>query len=81
MCGLFCVRCDLKVWTGTKKPPWCSVACGHAENADVVGAINVLERGHRLLSCGEDVSHARPARAKHAASVKQEPAEVSQAEA
>ena len=57
------------------------VACGHAENADVVGAINVLERGHRLLACGEDVSHARPARAKHAASVKQEPAEVSQAEA
>ncbi|MBS7349183.1 MAG: transposase, partial [Comamonas sp.] len=23
--------------------------CGHTENADVVGAINVLERGHRLL--------------------------------
>ena len=57
------------------------VACGHEENADVVGAINVLERGHRLLACGEDVSHARPVRAKHAASVKQEPAEVSQAQA
>ncbi|MFC3337714.1 RNA-guided endonuclease InsQ/TnpB family protein [Paracandidimonas soli] len=57
------------------------VACGHEENADVVGAINVLARGHRVLACGEDVSHARPARAKHAASVKQEPAEVSQAQA
>lgn len=57
------------------------VACGHAENADVVGAINVLERGHRLLACGEDVSHARPARAKRATSVKQEPAEVSQVQA
>lgn len=57
------------------------VACGHEQNADVVGAINVLARGHRVLACGEDVSHARPARAKHAASVKQEPAEVSQAQA
>ena len=57
------------------------VDCGHAENADVVGAINVLERGQRLLACGEDVSHARPARAKRATSVKQEPAEVSQVQA
>ena len=57
------------------------VACGHAENADVVGAIHVLERGHRLLACGEDVSRAKPARAKHATSAKQEPAEVSQAQA
>ena len=52
------------------------VQCGHEENADVVGAINVLERGHRLLACGKDVSHARPARAKHAASAKQEPSEA-----
>ena len=29
------------------------VACGYANNADVVGAINILERGHRLLACGE----------------------------
>jgi len=57
------------------------VQCGHEQNADAVGAINVLERGHRLLACGEDVSHARPARAKRAAFVKQEPAEVSQAQA
>ncbi len=57
------------------------VACGHEENADVIGAINVLARGHRVSACGEDVSHARLARAKHAASVKQEPAEVSQAQA
>ncbi|MBS7348672.1 MAG: transposase, partial [Comamonas sp.] len=61
------------------------VQCGHAENADVVGAINVLERGHRLLARGEDVSHAKPKterlKAKRAASVKQEPAEVSQAQA
>ena len=30
------------------------VECGHLEHADLVGAKNVLERGHRLLACGED---------------------------
>ena len=29
------------------------VDCGYENNADVVGAINVLERGYRLLACGE----------------------------
>jgi IS605 OrfB family transposase len=29
------------------------VACGYQNNADVVGAINVLARGHRVLACGE----------------------------
>jgi putative transposase len=28
------------------------VECAYTENADVVGAVNVLERGHRLLACG-----------------------------
>jgi putative transposase len=31
------------------------VRCGHTANADRVGAINVLERGQRLLACGEAV--------------------------
>ncbi len=30
------------------------VLCGHKEHADVVGAKNILERGHRLLVCGEN---------------------------
>ena len=47
------------------------VACGYENHADVVGAINVLERGHRLLACGESAQLGR--------SVKQEPAEVRQA--
>lgn len=38
--------------------------CGYTENADVVGAINILARGHRVLACGEDTL---------VASVKQEP--------
>ena len=47
------------------------VACGYENNADVVGAINILERGHRLLARGEPMQSGR--------SVKQEPTEVSQA--
>ncbi|MDW5418089.1 transposase [Iodobacter sp. CM08] len=45
------------------------VECGYENNADVVGAINVLERGQRLLACGEV--------AQLGSSAKQEPAEVS----
>jgi putative transposase len=44
------------------------VDCGYENNADFVGAINVLERGHRLLACGESVQLGH--------SVKQEPAEA-----
>ncbi len=45
------------------------VECDYENHADVVGAVNVLERGHRLLACG-DVALRR--------SVKQELTEVSQ---
>jgi putative transposase len=27
------------------------VECGYTNNADIVGALNILERGHRLLAC------------------------------
>ncbi|MBC3871479.1 RNA-guided endonuclease InsQ/TnpB family protein [Undibacterium oligocarboniphilum] len=47
------------------------VDCGFEENADLVGAINILARGHRVLACGETVQSGR--------SVKQEPAEATQA--
>ncbi|RLA03778.1 MAG: transposase, partial [Gammaproteobacteria bacterium] len=30
------------------------VLCGYKEHADLVGAKNILERGHRLLACGEE---------------------------
>ena len=46
------------------------VDCDYENNADVVGAINVLARGHRVLACGEPVQSGR--------SVKQDPAEVIQ---
>ena len=47
------------------------VECDYVNHADLVGAINILERGHRLLACGESVQ------SDH--SVKQEPAEATQA--
>lgn len=46
-------------------------SCEYENHADVVGAINVLERGHRLFACGEPVHSGR--------SVKQEPAEATHA--
>ena len=49
------------------------VSCGYENNADVVGAINILERGHRLLACGELV--------QSGLSAKQEPIEVTQVQA
>jgi len=52
------------------------VDCGYEENADVVGAMNVLARGHRVAACGEDGSGlGRKPKAKPA-SVKQEPTEA-----
>ena len=46
------------------------VDCKYKNHADIVGAMNILERGYRLLACGESaiLSH----------SLKQEPTEVSQ---
>lgn len=44
------------------------VDCGYENHADVVGAINILERGHRFLACGEPALAGR--------STKQEPAEA-----
>lgn len=38
------------------------MSCGYTNNADIVGAMNIKERGHRLLACGESPD-----------SVKQEP--------
>ena len=44
------------------------VDCGYENHADLIGAINILERGYRLLACGESVQSGR--------SVKQEPTEA-----
>ncbi|MFZ4625757.1 MAG: RNA-guided endonuclease InsQ/TnpB family protein [Rhodoferax sp.] len=57
------------------------VDCGHEENADVVGAMNILARGHRVAACGEDGSGLARKRKTKPASVKQEPTEVTMCEA
>lgn len=44
------------------------VECGYENNADLVGAINVLAAGHAVLACGGMAQSGRPA--------KQEPAEA-----
>ena len=44
------------------------IQCGHDDNADVVGAINILARGHRVAACGETAQSGR--------SVKREPTEA-----
>jgi putative transposase len=46
------------------------VDCGYENHADVVGAINVLARGYRVLACGES--------AQSGHSKKQEPTEATQ---
>lgn len=46
------------------------VECSFEENADLVGAINILAAGHAVLACGGTVQSGRPA--------KQEPAEATQ---
>ena len=52
----------------TTQEKFACVECSYAENADVVGALNILARGHRVAACGEPVQSGR--------SVKQEPAEA-----
>ncbi|MHB1636228.1 RNA-guided endonuclease InsQ/TnpB family protein [Acidiferrobacter thiooxydans] len=49
------------------------VDCGYENHADLVGAITIVERGHRLLACGEWAQSGR--------SVKQEPTEATRAQA
>ena len=52
----------------TTQAKFAFIECGYEHHADVVGAINVLERGQRLLACGETVLLGR--------SMKQEPSEA-----
>ena len=63
-----------------KEAEFLCVACGHAENADVVGAVNMLERGQRLLACAEEGSGRGRKTTTKPASVKQEPTEVTKHE-
>jgi putative transposase len=64
-----CPNCDhISEHNRKRQSQFACVSCGYKNNADLVGAINILERGHRLLACGEMVHLGR--------SKKQEPTEV-----
>ena len=64
-----CPACDCVSEDNRKtQANFACVGCGFEENADVVGAINILARGHRVAACGEPVRSGR--------SAKQEPAEA-----
>jgi putative transposase len=63
-----------------KQAEFLCVDCGYAENADVVGAINVLERGQRWLVCGEHGSGRGRKTPTKPASVKQDPTEATRHE-
>ena len=64
-----CPACDhVSAENRQTQAQFACVACGFEENADVVGAINILARGHRVAACGELAQSGR--------SVKQEPAEA-----
>ncbi|OXI83921.1 cytosine methyltransferase [Burkholderia sp. AU31652] len=52
----------------TTQEKFACVECSYEENADVVGALNILARGHRVAARGEPVQSGR--------SMKQEPAEA-----
>ena len=64
-----CPHCDhISQYNRKTQAQFACINCEYKNNADVVGAINILERGHRLLACGELVHLGR--------SKKQEPTEV-----
>lgn len=52
------------------------VDCGYKNNADVVGAMNILARGYRAAACGEDGSGSVRKNRTKPASAKQEPTEA-----
>jgi putative transposase len=72
-----CVSADNR----TTQARFACIECGHEDNADVVGAMNVLARGHRVAACAEDGSGRGPKTTTKPASKKQEPAEATMPEA
>jgi putative transposase len=64
-----CPHCDhVSKYNRNTQSQFLCVECVYENNADVVGAMNILARGHRVLACGESVQKGR--------SVKQEPTEA-----
>ena len=48
-----CPNCNYKAKVNrASQAQFKCVSCGYSNNADHLGALNILERGHRLLACG-----------------------------
>src|SRR5450631_4609578 len=56
------------------------VACGYENHADVVGAMNILARGYRVIACGEEGAGSGQKTGTKPSSVKQEPTEATMRE-
>jgi putative transposase len=79
--SLTCPVCDyVAAQNRTSQAKFKCVQCGYENHADVVGALNVLARGYRVIACGEEGSGSGPKAGTKPSSVKQEPTEATMRE-
>jgi putative transposase len=79
--SLTCPDCDhVSARNRTSRAKFQCVQCGYENHADVVGALNVLARGYRVIACGERGSGSGQKTGTKPSSVKQEPAEATMRE-
>ena len=80
--SLTCPACDyVAAQNRTSQAKFTCVRCGYENHADVVGAMNVLARGYRVIACGEEGSGSGQKTRTKPSSVKQEPTEATMREA
>jgi transposase len=76
-----CPACDyVAAQNRTSQAKFKCVRCDYENHADVVGAINVLARGYRVIACGEEGAGSGHKTRTKPSSVKQEPAEATMRE-
>jgi putative transposase len=79
--SLTCPRCDyVAAQNRTSQAKFKCVQCGYENHADVVGAMNVLARGYRVIACGEEGAGSGQKTGTKPSSVKQEPTEATMRE-
>jgi putative transposase len=79
--SLTCPDCDhVSARNRTSQAKFKCVQCGYENHADVVGALNVLARGYRVIACGERGSGSGQKTGTKPSSVKQEPTEATMRE-
>jgi len=79
--SLTCPRCDyVAAQNRTSQAKFKCLQCGYANHADVVGALNVLARGYRVIACGEEGAGCGQKTPTKPSSVNQEPTEATMSE-